>query len=107
MKIKKIIIINTEWTIKILPQLDCSLFETNGDTYSGKTNYSTKEIIIAEGLSSTRFYEVLIHELTHAVILQLMLGKENFTQEEVCEFMERYCGYIYDLANEICKEVEA
>ena len=99
-------IYGTVWQLKIINHLDCGLFKSDGGTLCGKCNFNSKEIIIADGNNHERLYEIITHEITHAVIMQMLLCKQDFTHEEVCEFMERYCEFICKLSQDVLERIE-
>jgi Zn-dependent peptidase ImmA (M78 family) len=98
MKYIEIIILNQVWKIYFV-SVESSVLNESGNPLIGKCTSRTREIHISETLDAEMRRKTIIHELTHAVIMQLLLNKQEFTQEEVCDFTESYLDAIHFLAN--------
>lgn len=99
-KYKTINIFNQVWTVYLVNPNSSVLSETRSSLI-GKCNWTTREIHISNNLDNVEFRKTAIHELTHAAISQLLLNKQDFTQEEVCMFVENYLDLINELVNKI------
>jgi hypothetical protein len=95
-----ITILDVDWKVKLV--------EHDGDELGGEDNgtcnFQRKSICINKALSPNYQERKLIHEITHAIIVQLLMNKETFTQEEVCEFTERYAKFLVKATDEVVKE---
>jgi Zn-dependent peptidase ImmA (M78 family) len=85
-----ITILDVEWQVKLVEYLGDEL----GSDNNGTCNFSKKTICINKDLSVEYQEKTLFHEITHAIITQLLMNKETFTQEEVCKFVENYGKFI-------------
>ncbi len=94
-------LIDVVWQVHIVESSSSILNETDGTKCLGKCNFARNEIHVADNLNETIFIRTLLHEITHIVIYQFLLGKENFSQEEICEFVASYYDLIKDILNEI------
>jgi hypothetical protein len=95
-----IYIFNQPWFVRFVKFFDPELNESGGHLY-GKTIDSTKTIIICHQAPVATIYNIIMHEVTHAFIFQFLLGKAEFTSEELCEFVATYADQISKRANEI------
>lgn len=82
------------WDILFVDANDSRLAETS-KILIGKCNSLTSEINIANNLPRPVMRKVVAHELTHAIISDFILNKDEFTQEEVCRLVESYFDFIY------------
>lgn len=94
----KFSIANTEWTIKVIPQLDRRLLLDENICY-GVTNYSDYTIYIADGLERQRFDHTIRHEITHAILYSSVYTKNNteepfISEEQLCDFMANWSRFI-------------
>lgn len=90
---------NDTWEVKFVNAYDGALYETNGALLKGKCDYENRTIYISENLANTQLEKTLIHELSHAIIIQMLLGKNKFDDENVCDFMAEYYGLINNLVH--------
>jgi hypothetical protein len=95
-----IYIFNQPWYVRFVKFFDSELNESGGHLY-GKTIDGTKTIIICHQAPSATIYNIIMHEVTHAFIFQFLLGKSEFTSEELCEFIATYADQISKRANEL------
>lgn len=83
---------------------DKKALRVNGKVCAGATHYREQTIYIDKGLKLSQTIRVLIHELTHVVIyLTQVSPKDIYTEEDVCEVMALYGGYIIGKAQEITR----
>lgn len=61
-----------------------SSHELNGEN-KGSCNKDTKQIFIAKDYPDTK--ATIRHEITHAVINEFLLGRFEWNEEYVCEFV--------------------
>ena len=65
----------------------------------GTCSSTNKEIFINKDIKNKR--DILRHEVTHAVIYEYLQVDFTWTEENVCEFVQRYYKIIEDLVNQI------
>jgi len=71
---------NLDWQIKTTTDFDENLF--------GRTDYDTLTIYISEKVCKQTQEATLKHEITHAFLHSFgFMYKDNFTREDVCEFV--------------------
>lgn len=74
------IINNLKWNIKFTSSFDESLF--------GRTDYDELTIFISDKICKQTQLRTLKHELVHAYLHSYgFMFKDNFTREDVCEFV--------------------
>ena len=79
---------------------------TNNKLCGGATHYRAQTIYIDKSLKINQAIKVLIHEITHVVIYVTQVNpKDYYNEEDLCEFMGMYGGYILGKAKEIVKEL--
>ena len=89
---------------KVILTKDKKALRVNGKVCAGATHYKEQAIYIDKGLKLSQTIRVLIHELTHVVIYKTQVNpSELYTEEDVCEVMALYGGYIISKAQEIIK----
>lgn len=81
---------NLEWQIKATTDFDENLF--------GRTDYDTLTIYISVRTCQQTQCCSLIHELTHAYLHSYgFMFKDNFTREDICEFVSHNLHTIVEL----------
>lgn len=91
---------NLEWKIIEVNVLNRNLIVSEKACF-GVTNYDEKTIYLDETMKDDRKEQVLRHELTHAVIHSYLIeNKENYSEENVCDFVAQYGNLICKLAKE-------
>ncbi len=93
-----------DWEVYMSSRQDMA--EVNGSTYDGITANATHEITIANDLDIFREKETVYHEVCHAFNNSLYNRKEEFTHEEMCDFVGRYGKNIHEQAQKILKAIE-
>lgn len=88
------------WRVLEVPGSDSMLLV--GDTRCrGTTHYYHQSIYLDEGMLPNDKRRTLMHELSHAFLYLTQLNsKDNYTEEELCEFVSIYGDYIHKLADE-------
>lgn len=101
----KITVNNQTWKIKEVPYESGKLV-VNGTFRQGTTHFHTQTIYLSNDLLEDRKREVLLHELTHCFLYatQAYVDKENFTEEEVCEFVALYGAKVTDIMRKYFEE---
>ena len=74
--------------------------------YDGLTINTNHEILISSVLDEFRQRETVYHEVTHAFNNSLYGRKENFTHEEMCDFIGRYGIHIHTQSQKILDAIE-
>lgn len=96
-------ILDKKWTMQQVQPTDKSLF-LDGGYCMGVCYYSEREIYVNKELNLEVKTETLLHELTHAFLDTLQLSKkEEYNEEEVCEFVGKYSHEIQRIANRLLK----
>lgn len=92
---------NIEWEVYLVPQGSEGLL-TGEKTNWGTTHFKSKKIYVDNSLNNKDIYEVLVHELTHAILFETQIKKvKKFNEEDVCEMMGMYGKVIIDLAEDV------
>jgi hypothetical protein len=95
---------NVEWEAYLVPQASDGLL-TDGKVNWGTTHFKSKKIYVDNSLDDEDIYEVLVHELTHAVLFETQVKEvKKYNEEDVCEMMGMYGKIIIDLAEEVLKQ---
>lgn len=78
-----------------------SMLLAEGKRCSGTCHYHQQEIYLSESLKPDSKYSILCHELSHAFLFETQLDKksENFSEEELCDFMGMYGKSIMQIAD--------
>lgn len=71
----------------------------------GRTLCLEDHIYIRNDLSLQRLLSVIIHEITHAFVDAYGFAGRNYTEEELCTFLETYASDIVSIANTVLKEL--
>ena len=96
---------DVKWQVYIIDRDDPIL--NNSMRYSGLTVSNEHKIYIENGLDNIGLKEVVYHEVTHAFNNSLNNRKQEFTHEEVCDFVGRYGRNIYGQAEWVLRSVAA
>lgn len=91
------------WQFFFVPSADKILIKDDGSTSIGATLYSSQRIFILETLAPDVAKATLRHEISHVITETMILGKDQFSIEELCDFVGAYAPYITRLANNIYK----
>ena len=93
-----------EWTVELVPRGDKRLI-LDGNPNWGMTYYRTRDIYIDEELDEDALDEVLLHELTHAMLFETQIKPtRKFDEEDVCETVGMYGRRIIELADKVHKK---
>lgn len=92
---------NIEWEVYLVPQGSEGLL-TGEKLNWGTTHFKSKKIYVDNSLNDKDIYEVLVHELTHAILFETQIKEvKKFNEEDVCEMMGMYGKIIIDLAEDV------
>lgn len=87
-----------KWTIEEVETRSSELI-VNGVSCFGVCKFLTQEILIDNSLKEDKQFQTLKHELTHAFLYcHLLDKKDNYTEEELCEFVAMYSEPIINIA---------
>ena len=95
-----------EWTVELVPRRDKRLI-LDGNPNWGMTYYRTRDIYIDEELDEDALDEVLLHELTHAMLFETQIKPtRKFDEEDVCETVGMYGRRIIGLADKVYRKLK-
>lgn len=81
------------------------LLDKNGHICKGVTSYKNRTIFIDPRMPKESFLRVLRHELGHTYLYETQINiNDNFTEEDVCEFIAIYGDKIVSKARSIYKK---
>lgn len=72
---------------------------------AGTTHKRTQEIYISNDLTAQIQKRVLLHEITHALILASGMGQAKWEEENVADFIESHFFEIQRIYSKIIKEL--
>lgn len=82
-----------------------SMLLVDGTRCRGTTHFFHQQIILDNTLKQDTKYNVLCHELAHAFLYVTQLkDKDEFTEEEICNFTGNYARQIIRIADKYFKE---
>lgn len=99
-----------KWRVCVVDVHDPSLL-LDGELRRGCTWLNLQKIYLSNELDERTAPRVIAHELTHATLYATQikdLGNstvENFTEEDVCEFVALYGAQIADIAQDLMKKL--
>lgn len=99
-----------KWRVCVVDAHDPSLL-LYGELRRGCTWWNLQKIYLSNELDERTAPRVIAHELTHATLYATQikdLGNstvENFTEEDVCEFMALYGAQIADIAQDLMEKL--
>lgn len=102
----KIEINNLIWEIAIAPNTNPELV-VNGEAASGTTWPMQQKIYLSADLTKDTVRSVIAHELAHAFLFSTQIkptcdaNEENYSEEEMCNFVSMWGEQIFDLTNKI------
>ena len=100
----KVKIGNQNWTIEEVDGADSRLV-VNDTCCLGVTYYKEQKIYLCHGMEEDGKRQTLGHELAHAFIYATQVGnKENYTHEELCDFVGIYQDDIHKIVDDYFKE---
>jgi hypothetical protein len=94
----KVKVNHTVYTIKELHEPHNQI-EVDGESAWGITVFSQGLIFLEKNLIPSVKRSTLIHELTHAHLMEYGLNHEHKTIEEVCDFMGAFADTIVQIAD--------
>lgn len=82
-----------------------SMLLADGKRCVGTCHYHHQEIYLSNSLKQDTKHSTLCHELGHAFLMETQLDKksENFSEEELCDFVGMYGKKICDIADKYFK----
>ncbi len=104
MKTIYIDIYGVSWTVSFVPT-NHSALARNGYYAMGTCLHKTQEIFIAYGQPQESEYNTIAHELTHAVLYQMTLDKDNYDCEDMAKFVGTYASYIVEQTKSIIEKL--
>jgi len=99
-----ITILNKQWTVEEATLTEISdVVVTEKRWHTGACDSNRKRILILKDLSDEVKQEVLIHEITHAILLESSLKEylSNDSQEQYCEFVK----FAYPIIKDVLRQV--
>lgn len=85
---------------------DNSMLLVNGNRCKGAAHFYHHKIYINKDLPHCEKLSTLRHELAHVFLYETQIqSKDEYTEEEMCEFMGIYGDTIVNIANE-CMKIE-
>lgn len=106
----KIEINNLIWEIAIVPNTNPELI-VNGNAAAGATWFMQQKIYLSADLTKETVRSVIAHELAHAFLLSTQIrptgdaNEENYSEEEMCNFVSMYGEQIFVLTDKIYNEL--
>lgn len=99
---QQIMILNSLWDVKQVEPND-SLLLVGEQRCRGVTHYYHHLIVLDKTMRDDEKEATLRHELTHAYIkeTQINVTKQEYSEEELCEFMGIYGELIYTQAKSV------
>lgn len=94
----KVKVNHTTYTIKELSEPHNQV-EVDGESAWGITVFSQGLIFLEKNLIRSVKRATLIHELTHAYLMEYGMNHEHKTIEEVCDFMGAFADTIVQIAD--------
>ena len=85
---------NCNWQIRIVNAHSKYLQRSDGGFALGCTDSYLHTIFICENLDVVQFRNVLCHELTHALSYSKGIDIDEYTEELMCAFVERWADDI-------------
>lgn len=93
-----------EYGIYELDSLDTRLI-VNGSDCAGACAFNKKEIYLLKDCNIDFKRKTLIHEITHSYLNEcLLLRKDKYTEEEICEFVAIYASQILRIVDKYFKD---
>lgn len=95
-----------KWRVCVVDAHDQSVFPRRGFTWK-----NLQKIYLSNELDERTAPRVIAHELTHATLYATQIKDlvnstvENFTEEDVCEFMALYGAQIADIAQDLMEKL--
>lgn len=98
---KRMEINNLEWEVIEIVKGDERLKDKEGKDCYGVCEFYENKIYLDKGLCENLKMKVLAHELTHAYIYShLLTTPEQYSEEELCEFVSCYGKGIWNQVDE-------
>ena len=93
------------WEVQIVPPTFPSLFTGTSFTL-GCCDNNTHIIYIADGLSESKFYKVLGHEMTHAAMFSYEVSLTYDQEELLADIISTYGGEIIAVTNKVFRKIK-
>ena len=93
------------WEVQIVPPTFPSLFTGTSFTL-GCCDNNTHTIYIADGLSKSKFYKVLGHEMTHAAMFSYKVSLTYDQEELLADIISTYGGEIIAVTNKVFRKIK-
>ena len=94
------------WQVRIVPPTYPALL-MNYDRFTlGCCDNVTKTIFIADGLSESKFYKVLGHEIVHAAMFSYQVILTEDQEELLADIISTYGGEIVQVTNKVFKKIK-
>lgn len=93
------------WEVQIVPPTFPSLFTGTSFTL-GCCDNNTHTIYIADGLSESKFYKVLGHEMTHAAMFSYEVNLTYDQEELLADIISTYGGEIIAVTNKVFRKIK-
>lgn len=93
------------WEVQIVPPTFPSLFTGTSFTL-GCCDNNTHTIYIADGLSESKFYKVLGHEMTHAAMFSYEVSLTYDQEELLADIISTYGGEIIAVTNKVFRKIK-
>lgn len=93
------------WEVQIVPPTFPALF--TGDSFTlGCCDNNTHMIYIADGLSESKFYKVLGHEMTHAAMFSYEVILTEDQEELLADIISTYGREIVQVTNKVFRKIK-
>ena len=93
------------WEVQIVPPTFPSLFTGTSFTL-GCCDNNTHIIYIADGLSESKFYKVLGHEMTHAAMFSYEVNLTYDQEELLADIISTYGREIIAVTNKVFRKIK-
>ena len=93
------------WEVQIVPPTFPFLFTGISFTL-GCCDNNTHTIYIADGLSESKFYKVLGHEMTHAAMFSYDVSLTYDQEELLADIISTYRGEIIAITNKVFRKIK-
>lgn len=94
-----------KWCVTITDDF-ADILKLKGTYRKGVCSYKDKTIYLSDKLTISDLSHIILHELCHAVIYMTQIKlDDNYTEEDLCEFVGKYYNIISDIYNIIYPEL--
>lgn len=101
---------NREWNIKEVPKFEIIDFyknvtkDENIETVYGISDFERKTVYINIQICNEKKKQTLMHELMHVYIEEYCCQKEDYSEEELCNFSSNSHDIIHKIVQDYFKE---